>query len=129
MEEGSERRPGGLGRGEQAGNLGAERLVIKRLTADVVLRPGRSGEIKKWLQKLEAMLPIACSIPDGCGSEVGGDAVVIYPVLLRLFGGKGHHDNECNESENESRSRKCHQRFPRFMIVPTIRELGLIEAE
>lgn len=79
-------------------------------------------------EKLEAVPPSRPMI-DGTGSEVGGDAVVMYPALFRLLGGEGHHDNECNESENESRSRKCHQRFPRFMIVPTIRELGLIEAE
>lgn len=80
-------------------------------------------------EKLEEMPPIACSVLDGSRSEVGGDAVVIHPALFRLLGGKRHHDNESNECENESRSRKCHQRFPRFMIVPTIRELGLIEAE
>ena len=66
---------------------------------------------------------------DGAKSEVGGDAVTVHPALLRFLGGKGHYDDERNEGENESRSRKCHQIFPRFLIVPTICELSLIEAE
>lgn len=65
----------------------------------------------------------------GVSLEVRGDAVAVNPALFSLLGRKRYHDDEGDESENESRSGKRHHRFPRFMIVPTIWELGLIEAE